>query len=58
MQVLYEGKSIIVKLPERISAETIAEVDAGLKGLEIPEDTQEIVLDAEKLQYISSIGLR
>ena len=58
MQILYEGKSIIVKLPEKISAETIAEVDAGLKGLEIPEDTQEIVLDAEKLQYISSIGLR
>lgn len=58
MKVFYDDKSIRVMLPNRINTETISDVDEVLKNLEIAEDTEEIILDGDELQYISSVGLR
>ena len=58
MKVLYNDKSIRIMLPERISIDTIADVNEVIENLEISDDTEEIILDGDKLRYISSVGLR
>ena len=50
------GRTVTAKLEGRIDTKTSPELDKSLK--ELLQDTDEIILDMEKIEYISSAGLR
>lgn len=51
-----EDKRIIYTLEGRLDTTTSSDLEKEVKAL--PEDIQELVFDFEKLDYISSAGLR
>ena len=50
-----EGTTLTVQLDGRLDTTTAPELEAALKEL---GDVKELILDFEKLEYISSAGLR
>ena len=55
---VFENGIYRILLPESISATNIDGFQAEISDLTIPEGTKEIILDASKMKYISSVGLR
>lgn len=51
-----EGKTMIIKVSGRIDTTTAPELDKTIKNS--IENTSELILDFENLDYISSAGLR
>lgn len=52
-----ENETVLI-LPERIDSVNIGEVEKGVFGALEGQNTQNLVLDASNLKYISSVGLR
>ncbi|MBR2767872.1 MAG: STAS domain-containing protein [Solobacterium sp.] len=53
-----ENDTLIITLPERIDASNAAEAESEIESLRDLENQENVILDADKLQYISSAGLR
>lgn len=53
-----EDNTLTIYLPERIDASNAAEAEEKIESIRDLETEEHIVLDADKLQYISSAGLR
>ncbi|WP_031547422.1 phosphotransferase [Oribacterium sp. FC2011] len=58
MEATYEGEKVAIRLPEKIYIENAQEVEKEIFAIELPEDYENVVLDASELRYISSLGLR
>ena len=53
-----ENDTLIITLPERIDASNAAEAESEIESLRDLENQENVILDADNLQYISSAGLR
>ncbi len=53
---IVDGKKCTVELTGRLDTLTSPQLEEALK--EVPEDTNELVLDLKELEYVSSAGLR
>lgn len=58
MEYRFEENSVIIEIPERVSEMNAEEIRDGLMDIIERNDDKSVVLDAEKLIYISSSGLR
>ena len=58
METKFEQGRLTVILPEKINTENHTAIETELFALEHLEAAEELVLDAENLHYISSLGLR
>lgn len=60
MELVYnkEGQTLIIELPKRIDAKNANEFEESLFNLPHLNEVKFIVMDAENLIYISSLGLR
>ena len=50
------GEALVIEVGGRLDATTAPELEKTIDG--IPADVKELVIDMEKLEYISSAGLR
>ena len=50
------GEVLVIEVGGRLDATTAPELEKAIEG--IPADIKELVIDMEKLEYISSAGLR
>ena len=53
-----ENGILTISLPDRIDASNAAEAETQIESIRDIVNEENIVLDADKLQYISSAGLR
>ena len=53
---IVEDKKCMIELTGRLDTLTSPQLEETLK--EVPEDTNELVLDLKELEYVSSAGLR
>ena len=53
-----ENDTLIITLPESIDASNAAEAESEIESLRDLENQENVILDADNLQYISSAGLR
>ena len=58
MNFTYEEGILQITLPERINTDNAADFEKKLFEIEQLNDAKEFVFDADKLEYISSLGLR
>ena len=58
MEYNTEGNTLKILLPGRIDSSNSAQVDKELNTVVASQPHEDVVLDAEKLEYISSAGLR
>ncbi len=58
MEVSYEGKKVVIRLPEKIYTDNAQEVEKEILSVELPEDYEKVVFDTKDVRYISSLGLR
>lgn len=50
------SEALVIEIGGRLDATTAPELEKAIEG--IPADVKELVIDMEKLEYISSAGLR
>ncbi len=58
MNAQVEGGKLVIFLDERIDTNNSAEVESSMKSFVAEHPDLTLEFDAEKLQYISSVGLR
>lgn len=58
MEHLFENGLLVIKLAERVDTSNAAEVETEIFGLVDQYKPSKVILDARKLTYISSVGLR
>ncbi len=58
MDITFHDGVLRIALPKSISAANSVAVEEGLFAIEGVETAKELILDAEHLEYISSLGLR